>query len=182
MSEAQTIDNTYIAQDGVVRLAPLLSPDGKLTFRLVEDNAPGRLLHKMGDCLRVVTDNLGPTVVFLATPDADAMHHVYGTVTVTVNRSEVGTKSWDTNIKTSNIDVGPDAVIQYVDKDDGYVMASQAGMASGGTVKFTFSTLYCVYGDSGTQHEYDHPDPNIVIKVVNDPNSVRPDDYPSCDG
>ncbi len=136
-------------------------------------------LHENADCVKVraASQESGLSIWFQEgshTVNGEAeTHEVYGFIQVEKNGVViVPNQKWSPAVKTSPLVVGD----LTIDGDpQGGISIRLAGEKVGDIVKF--DKLYWLT-PSGRPHEFDHGDPNVVIKVVNDLNTTEA--YPDC--
>ncbi len=134
-------------------------------------------LHPHQDCIRVraaleakVTFPKGSHLVNGETEE----HYVYGRVSVEKNGAAIVTdQAWTPAVNGSPINVGDFSIMVGGTE----ILVELANVKVDDIVKFSFTELYWLTL-SGRSHEFDHGDPNVVIKVVNQlPTSEA---YPPC--
>lgn len=102
-------------------------------------------------------------------------HEVYGFVEVEKNGTVVvPNQEWTPAVKTTPLEVGDLTISQAAQL--GIVLEFKNEKIDD-IIKFKFAQLYWL-APGGRSHEFDHGDPNVVIKVVNDLNTTA--SYPDC--
>jgi hypothetical protein len=168
------IDNQYIK----IVSKPGTGPDAdKLRLWINE-----RLLHEHKDCVRVRAHSRNHGLHILFEQGSHEVngkkeeHRVYGFVEVEKNGTVVvPSREW----KPSEMPNGwtQNGITVSANSAEGGVMLHYVGEKLDDVVRFTFSQLYWLTPD-GRRHEYDHGDPNVVIKVVSSqPTSAT---FPDC--
>lgn len=151
-----------------------------LYFKYKDDKGVEHKLHEAGDCLLVVAPPGQLAVTFEAVEEDGRFEYVYGDVTLYTSTSN-GSDSWGPSLVKNGADTG--IALFDISEDPGFKgieIKTNQTIAKNQIVRFQLDKLYWLKTDDKA-HEADHPDPNIVIKTVDDP--ATSSDFPKrCDG
>lgn len=141
-------------------------------------------LHENQDCVKVLAAYSGAAAqIYFETSshlvnNEPEVHDLYGEVEVEKNGTVVVTnRAWTTAHKTTPMVVGDFSLAWFGGGASTGFDLNLNNVKVGDIIKFKFAKLYWLT-PNGRSHEFDHGDPNVVIKVVS--NLPTTESYPDC--